>query len=155
MKVGKFLIDDIDMSEFNFRPFIGHINVKSHYNAFKHDIMFTYYRDRLYKFPDGYTAKGGYTIDLDGFVLDSNGDKINIDTTSESTESNYLKATELLPKYKIIYTLPSEYDSSEYTLDEDGYITTLDGERVTPLLKGIVSGSEWETFSDLIENNET
>jgi len=52
MKVGKFLIDNLDMSEFNFKPYIGHINIKSHYNAFKHDVMFTYYRDLLYLLPN-------------------------------------------------------------------------------------------------------
>lgn len=45
-KIGKFLIDNIDMSEFTTTPYIGHINVKTHYNAFKHDVMFTYYNDK-------------------------------------------------------------------------------------------------------------
>lgn len=44
-RVENFLIDNIDLSEFNMHPFIGHINVKSHYNAFKGDVMFTYYND--------------------------------------------------------------------------------------------------------------
>jgi hypothetical protein len=63
MKVEKFLIDNLDMSEFNFRPYIGHINIKSHYNAFKHDVMFTYYNDLIYEFP--------YTIETD-----ENGEKV-------------------------------------------------------------------------------
>ena len=46
--VGKFLIDNIDTSEFTTTPYIGHINVKTHYNAFKHDVMFTYYNDIPY-----------------------------------------------------------------------------------------------------------
>ena len=33
------------MSEFITSPYIGHINVKTHYNKFKHDIIFTYYND--------------------------------------------------------------------------------------------------------------
>jgi hypothetical protein len=37
------------MSEFNFRPYVGHINIKSHYNKFKEDVMFTYYNDILYE----------------------------------------------------------------------------------------------------------
>lgn len=45
-RIGKFLIDNIDMSEFTTTPYIGHINVKTHYNAFKHDVMFTYYNDK-------------------------------------------------------------------------------------------------------------
>lgn len=43
--VSKFLIDNINMSEFITSPYIGHINVKTHYNKFKHDIIFTYYND--------------------------------------------------------------------------------------------------------------
>ena len=50
LKVEKFLIDSLDMSEFITDPYVGHVNIKAHYNAFKHDIMFTYYNDILYKF---------------------------------------------------------------------------------------------------------
>lgn len=45
MKVEKFLIDNLDMSEFEASPYVGHINIKSHYNAFKRDVIFTYYND--------------------------------------------------------------------------------------------------------------
>lgn len=44
-KVGKFLIDKINLSEFDNTPYVGHVNVKTHYNAFKHDVIFTYYKD--------------------------------------------------------------------------------------------------------------
>lgn len=44
-KVEKFLIDNLDMSEFTTTPYIGHINIKTHYNAFKRDVIFTYYND--------------------------------------------------------------------------------------------------------------
>lgn len=49
MKVEKFLIDNLDMSEFTRNPYIGHINIKTHFNKFKRDIMFTYYNDEAYK----------------------------------------------------------------------------------------------------------
>ena len=48
-KVTKFLNDFIDLSEFDFQEYIGHVNVKSHYNAFKNDIIFTFYRDKVAK----------------------------------------------------------------------------------------------------------
>lgn len=48
-KVGKFLIDNIDMTEFTNKGYIGHINIKTHYNAFKHDVIFTYYNDIPYQ----------------------------------------------------------------------------------------------------------
>ena len=44
-KVQKFLNDWIDLSEYDFNEYQGHINVKTHYNEFKHDVIFTYYRD--------------------------------------------------------------------------------------------------------------
>ena len=46
MHIEKFLIDNLDMSEFETTPFIGHRNIKTHFNAFKNDIMFTYYNDK-------------------------------------------------------------------------------------------------------------
>lgn len=49
MKVEKFLIDNLDMSEFTRNPYIGHVNIKTHFNKFKRDIMFTYYNDEAYK----------------------------------------------------------------------------------------------------------
>ena len=42
-KVQKFLNDNITLSERELTPIIGVRNVKTHYNAYKHDIMFTYY----------------------------------------------------------------------------------------------------------------
>lgn len=47
-KVGKFLIDNLDMSEYTQIPFIGRINIKTHYNKWKHDVIFTYYNDIPY-----------------------------------------------------------------------------------------------------------
>lgn len=44
-KVQKFLVDNITLSEKETKPFIGIRNVKSHYNAYKNDIMFTFYDD--------------------------------------------------------------------------------------------------------------
>lgn len=44
-KVQKFLNDWIDLSEYDFNEYQGHINVKTHYNEFKHDVIFTYYKD--------------------------------------------------------------------------------------------------------------
>lgn len=44
-KVQKFLNDNISLSEKETTPVIGIRNVKTHYNAFKKDIMFTFYDD--------------------------------------------------------------------------------------------------------------
>lgn len=52
-KVGKWLVDNIDMSEFTIYPYVGHINIKTHYNNNKHDVIFTYYND----IPESYDWK--------------------------------------------------------------------------------------------------
>ena len=44
-KVQKFLNENITLGERELTPLIGIRNVKTHYNAFKQDIMFTYYDD--------------------------------------------------------------------------------------------------------------
>ena len=42
-KMNKFLVDNITLSEKELTPIIGVRNVKSHYNANKSDVMFTFY----------------------------------------------------------------------------------------------------------------
>lgn len=92
MKVGKFLIDNLDMSEFTFRPYIGHINIKTHYNAFKHDVIFTYYNDKLYSVPSIY-SDNKYSVDEQGYVID-------IQTQERIYENKKLvKGTQLLSNY--------------------------------------------------------
>lgn len=46
-KVQKFLNDNISLTERELTPIIGVRNVKTHYNAFKQDVMFTFY-DNVY-----------------------------------------------------------------------------------------------------------
>ena len=50
-KVQQFLNRNISLGERDLTPLIGVRNVKTHYNAYKHDIMFTYY-DNLYDFEE-------------------------------------------------------------------------------------------------------
>lgn len=44
-KVQEFLNNNITFTERELTPIIGQRNVKTHYNAFKHDVMFTFYDD--------------------------------------------------------------------------------------------------------------
>jgi hypothetical protein len=44
-RVQKFLIDNISLTETECWPIIGVRNVKTHYNAYKSDVMFTFYDD--------------------------------------------------------------------------------------------------------------
>ena len=45
LKVQKFLNDNIDLNESDKLPQIDFKNVKTHFNAFKGDVMFTFYND--------------------------------------------------------------------------------------------------------------
>ena len=50
-KVQEFLNNNISLTERELEPIIGIRNVKTHYNAFKRDVMFTFY-DNLYGFEE-------------------------------------------------------------------------------------------------------
>lgn len=50
-KIQEFLNNNISLTERELDPVIGVRNVKTHYNAFKHDVMFTFY-DNLYGFEE-------------------------------------------------------------------------------------------------------
>lgn len=50
-RVNKFLVDNLSLSERETTPIIGIRNVKTHYNANKNDVMFTFY-DQKYGFED-------------------------------------------------------------------------------------------------------
>ena len=45
-KIGKFLNEFITLSEFDINEYIGHLNVVTHYNEFKHDVIFTFKKDK-------------------------------------------------------------------------------------------------------------
>lgn len=45
-KVNKFLNQFITLSEFDTSQYNGHLNVKTHYNEFKHDVIFTFIKDK-------------------------------------------------------------------------------------------------------------
>ncbi len=50
-KIQEFLNNNISLSERELTPIIGIRNVKTHYNAYKHDVLFTFY-DNLYGFEE-------------------------------------------------------------------------------------------------------
>lgn len=73
--VNKFLIDNIDLSEATKFPYVGHINVKSHYNKNKQDIIFTYYNDIPYILPD----ESVVGVDDYNRAIDKDGNIIQLD----------------------------------------------------------------------------
>ena len=44
-KVTKFLNDFLELSEFDYQAYQGHLDVKTHYNNFKNDVIFTFVKD--------------------------------------------------------------------------------------------------------------
>jgi hypothetical protein len=68
MKVQKFLNDNLDLSEFIQKPYVGHINIKTHYNKYKDDVMFTYYNDVLWEVSKQYEDPI-YSVDSEGFIV--------------------------------------------------------------------------------------
>lgn len=91
-KVQKFLNDNITLSEHETTPVIGIRNVKTHYNPFKNDIMFTFYDDintieekvwnlcyneALEKFSTFYSWVPSYSESIDNifFTFDRNASK--------------------------------------------------------------------------------
>lgn len=76
--INKFLIDNIDLTEATKYPYIGRINVKTHYNKNKHDVIFTYYNDTPYQIPIGVKVS---SINEQNQALDEKGNIIYIDDT--------------------------------------------------------------------------
>lgn len=106
-KVQKFLIDNLDMSEFTTKPYIGHINIKTHYNAYKSDVIFTYYNDKpekdskgnIVQWLPGKTWSLCYNMVLDKFITFYDWcpvESVNIDNIYFSFDRDRLNAlTEL------------------------------------------------------------
>lgn len=62
-KIQKFLNDKLKLDERTYKPTVGLCNVKTHYNAYKQDIMFTFYNNENIKvlYPDNDVAKNELT----------------------------------------------------------------------------------------------
>jgi hypothetical protein len=74
--INKFLIDNIDLSEFVRFPYIGHVNVKSHYNANKKDVIFTYYNDIPYYIDTDWQDLGVIGVNREGRGINAAGEVV-------------------------------------------------------------------------------
>lgn len=63
-KVTKFLNDWIKLSEFDQTAYQGHIDVKTHYNNFKNDVIFTFVKD----LPDSYSLPEEHKLKLKQYM---------------------------------------------------------------------------------------
>lgn len=112
-KIQKFLNDNITLTETETTPIIGIKNVKSHYNAYKQDVMFTFYDDIntieekvwnlcynevVNEFVTFYSWVPSYTANIDNIMF-------SFDRTTSKTIA---KLTEYYPK---IYLIPANFSS--------------------------------------------
>ena len=88
-KIGKFLNEFITLSEFDINEYIGHLNVVTHYNEFKHDIIFTFKKDiPVYSFSD--TVKNALTkIQTEELNILFNRDNYKYTSAWKSKEANF------------------------------------------------------------------
>lgn len=159
IRVEKFLIDSIDLSEFVRSPYVGRVNVKSHYNAFKHDVMFTYYNDILYQMPNYLVYKdveGNYSyeysnsltelsivdfdIDVQGYLIDKET-RIRLKTIDGG---DLTPGTKVVAEYNEITGVVDTYTDKIRQLRE------ADPENGTKVLKW-ATGKSWSLcFNELI-----
>ena len=107
LKVQKFLNDNINLNEADKTPTIGIKNVKTHYNAFKGDVMFTFYNDdkewnlcyneKLNKFITRYSWTPVMSENINNIFFSFNKEDVvkikeqNIANTTNYPESNIWK----------------------------------------------------------------
>lgn len=121
-KVQKFLVDNITLSERETKPYLGLRNVKTHYNAYKGDIMFTFYDDIntieenvwnlcyneiLEKFITFYSWVPSFSANIDNifFTFDRN--------TSKNIAQLYNKKCNISIDLDNIDTIPRIHDESD------------------------------------------
>lgn len=136
--INKFLIDNIDLTEATKFPYVGHINVKSHYNKNKQDVIFTYYNDIPYILPNDGDIVGvdefNRGIDIDGNVVtypidgsnENSERKEYIITPFESTWDSNIKAfTKLSDQTRIFWKRGTQW-SVCYNLEMGQFTTFYD-----------------------------
>jgi hypothetical protein len=73
-------------------PYIGHINVKTHFNANKNDVIFTYYNDIPYSVEQEWIDAGVVGVNEEGLGIDEYGNVVSITSTADNgtevTEAN-------------------------------------------------------------------
>lgn len=131
-KCQKFLNDNISITETETTPIIGIRNVKTHYNAFKRDIMFTFYDDVnvleenvwnlcynevLNSFVTFYSWIPSYSANIDNifFSFDRDTSKL-ITKLSNSYPLFILSGTNVSSNANLLT------NSFDYTADSSGYI---------------------------------
>ena len=117
--VTKFLNDFIDLSEFDYRAYQGHLDVKTHYNNFKHDVIFTLVKDK----PRYLTELSDKKLDeLKKYIRNvwGAGTFDYVSFTAPEYNEKYNGKFNILFGYQNNITLPTEYGSYDA---ETGIIT--------------------------------
>lgn len=134
-KVQKFLNDHITLSEYDYKEYLGHINVKTHYNAFKKDVMFTYYRDIPYIVKtDSNGNEVKYYQDIYSTEVDEFGNRTRVKNTKDYKweRSEYWNLCfnetigEFITFYSWIPSLSCNIDNIYFSFNRDEIDSTLD-----------------------------
>lgn len=134
-KVQKFLNDHITLSEYDYKEYLGHINVKTHYNAFKKDVMFTYYRDIPYIVKtDSNGNEVKYYQDIYSTEVDEFGNRTRVKNTKDYKweRSEYWNICfnetigEFITFYSWIPSLSCNIDNIYFSFNRDEIDPTLD-----------------------------
>ena len=107
--VNQFLNDYMKMSEFDFQEYLGHVNVKTHYNAFKDDIMFTFYKDIPTEFELTEAQKNAVLTDFNENVLYYSG---------PAADGNSLIEGMIVQACALTFNLSSDELELNYTITE-------------------------------------
>lgn len=145
-KVQKFLNDNISLSERELTPIIGVRNVKTHYNAFKSDVMFTFYdnlngfeekvwnlcyNELMQKFITFYSWVPSYSANIDNIFFSFNRDTSKwISKLGISKENNNF-ADGIVLSENIIYPSNIEPDLSQTKPGDEDIAPFVVGEQQT------------------------
>lgn len=125
LKMQKFLNDNIDLSEFDKSINLGIRNVKTHFNALKGDVMFTFYNndniwnlcynEKLDKFITLYSWIPSFSENIHNVFI-----SFNLNTLKSNLEeyNKYIKDNNYIPSYEINY-LWKHGKAGNYDLEED------------------------------------
>lgn len=149
LKVEKFLIDYIDLSEFDFNEYLGHVNVKTHFNAFKNDVIFTFYKDKaIWALPqEGTTTWNDWVEAFTTQITEDAGQSVVVQTIA--IDGN---------KITVTYNFTSKNESKTVNfLIRKGGVYDYENRRmnITPIVSSWETGTTWSLCYNLLQKEFT
>lgn len=147
-KIQKFLNDYLKLSEFDYQEYLGHINVKTHYNAFKKDIMFTFYKDTPTKYELTEEQKNTIIEDfLEDKVCYQGPSSQNFPETA--INKNSIKIEHASDHIKLIYEQVNEIKQGKVTLNTTTWSVT--GKPAGTISQQLFYHSEYDKNNELFK----